>query len=85
MTPIKIGDKIKSRIEKGIPIPMKSSPLSGEYVRILESMEKTNSILCEKNEIKRFQTAINHIHRRKTGTRYTCRQLGDKKRIWRVE
>ena len=82
----KVGDKLKGRIEQGIPVPKKMGLLLNEFHEVLDSMKIKESILCTGHEISRCQFAINSIHRGKTGKRYTGRQLGkDKKRYWRTE
>lgn len=86
MTPEKVGDKLKSRIEKNIPIPRIWKGVN-EFHVLIDEMEVSDSVLTEGSaEIKRCQAAINLAHRGRTGKRFIGRRVGsDKKRYWREE
>lgn len=86
MTPEKVGDKLRSRIESGVPVPIRRGLLMNEFHDVLAAMKVKESILCEDQEVNRCQFAINTVHRAKTGKRYTGRQISKtKKRFWRIE
>lgn len=70
------------KIEKGIPLPRRTGAERGELRKLMETMEKGDSVLAKVTK----ENAYNTAHNAYGGNGFvTIRAEGDGVRIWRIK